>query len=95
MDGPQAFYRIAKGGASSTGNQAYLPVVSEQAGNARGFYMDFGEDEDPGSHGTAVEAVRNITTDTDIYYSLSGQQLTGKPAKGGIYIHNGKKVVIK
>lgn len=95
MDGPQAFYRIAKGGASSTGNQAYLPVESSRAEGARGFYMDFGEDEDPGSHGTAVEAVRNITTDTDIYYSLSGQQMNGKPAKGGIYIHNGKKVVIK
>ena len=95
MDGPQAFYRIAKGGASSIGNQAYLPVESSRAEGARGFYMDFGEDEDPGSHGTAVEAVRNITTDTDIYYSLSGQQMNGKPAKGGIYIHNGKKVVIK
>ena len=95
MEGPQAFYRIANGGASSIGNQAYLPVVSEQAGEARGFYMDFGEDEDPGSHGTAVEVVKSTVTKSDVYYNLNGQQMNGKPAKGGIYIHNGKKVVIK
>lgn len=95
MEGPQAFYRIANGGASSIGNQAYLPVVSEQAGEARGFYMDFGEDEDPGSYGTAVEVVKSTVTKSDVYYNLNGQQMNGKPAKGGIYIHNGKKVVIK
>lgn len=95
IDGPQAFYRIAAQGAQSTGNQAYLPVLSERAAGARGFYMVFGEDEDPGSHGTAVEVVKNTVTKSDVYYNLNGQQLTGKPVKGGIYIHNGKKVVIK
>lgn len=95
IDGPQAFYRIAAQGAQSSGNQAYLPVLSERAAGARGFYMVFGEDEDPGSHGTAVEVVKNTVTKSDVYYNLNGQQLTGKPVKGGIYIHNGKKVVIK
>ena len=29
------------------------------------------------------------------YYTLEGQKLNGKPAKKGLYIHNGHKVVIK
>ena len=29
------------------------------------------------------------------YYTLSGQRLTGKPSQRGIYIHAGKKIVVK
>ena len=29
------------------------------------------------------------------WYSLDGSKLSGKPAKAGIYIQNGKKVVVK
>jgi hypothetical protein len=29
------------------------------------------------------------------WYSLDGRKLSGKPTKSGVYIHNGKKVVIK
>ena len=38
-------------------------------------------------------AVRNGVTDG--WYDLSGRRLTGKPAKKGIYIRNGKKIAIK
>lgn len=30
----------------------------------------------------------------DAWYSLSGMRLNGKPAQRGLYIHQGKKVVI-
>jgi hypothetical protein len=30
-----------------------------------------------------------------VYYNLNGQKLAGKPAKGGLYIMNGKKVIVK
>ena len=33
--------------------------------------------------------------DTDAWYSLDGRRLSGKPAKKGMYINNGKKVIIK
>ena len=31
----------------------------------------------------------------DNYYDLNGRRLSGKPTKKGVYIHNGKTVVIK
>ena len=33
-------------------------------------------------------------TDSDAWYTLSGTRLNGKPSAKGLYIHNGKKVVI-
>ena len=60
--------------------------------------MSFGDDEE-GGETTDIETIVNgndLTGTTHrTYYSLSGQQLNGKPAKGGIYICNGKKIVIK
>lgn len=35
------------------------------------------------------------SSDTDAWYSLDGRRLSGKPAKKGMYINNGKKVIIK
>ncbi len=32
---------------------------------------------------------------TERWFDLSGRQLTGKPAKKGVYIHSGKKQVVK
>ena len=102
IEGLQGFYRIAKNGGWSYGNQGYLPLVTSQIdsdimGGARGFELSFDEDE-----GGEVTAIENIETskseavaETAIYYSLSGQKLSGKPAKGGIYICNGKKIAIK
>lgn len=101
-DGPQGFYRIAKNGGYSMGNQGYLPLLTANIGGdvwagARGFGLSF--DEDEGGEVTAIESIDTIdshaTAETAIYYSLSGQKLNGKPAKGGIYICNGKKIAIK
>lgn len=35
------------------------------------------------------------SSDTDAWYSLDGRRLSGKPATKGLYINNGKKVIIK
>lgn len=101
-NGPQGFYRIARDGGYSLGNQGYLPLETSKIGGdvwagARGFELSFDEDE-----GGEITAIENIETrkseaivETAIYYSLSGQKFSGKPAKGGIYICNGKKIAIK
>lgn len=43
--------------------------------------------------------ISNITVDNkandDAWYSLNGMRLTEKPQQNGIYVHNGKKVVVK
>ena len=48
--------------------------------------------------GGTVTPVANINTNapqTDTWYSISGQRLQGKPTTKGVYIHNGKKEVVK
>ena len=102
QNGPQGFYRIAKDGGYSLGNQGYLPLLTANVGGdvwagARGFDLSF--DDDESGEVTAIEDAKTVdsktTAKTAVYFSLSGQQLSGKPAKGGIYICNGKKVFIK
>lgn len=44
---------------------------------------------------THVVNVNASTSQTDVWYSLAGQRLQGKPAAKGVYIHNGKKEVVK
>jgi hypothetical protein len=36
-----------------------------------------------------------MTFDSEAWYTLDGVRLSGKPSKKGLYINNGKKVVIK
>ena len=50
------------------------------------------------SKGGTVTPVANINTNApqpDTWYSISGQHLQGKPTAKGVYIHNGKKEVVK
>lgn len=43
---------------------------------------------------TGTPTISNTTTD-NAWYTLSGMKLGKKPAKSGVYIHQGKKVIIK
>ena len=43
---------------------------------------------------TGTPTISNTTTD-NAWYTLSGMKLDMKPAKSGVYIHQGKKVIIK
>ena len=57
-------------------------------------------DDDELDEPTAIELIENLfgedtTGQPATWYSLSGQMLSGKPSKSGIYIMNGKKVFIK
>ena len=39
--------------------------------------------------------IENVSADEDgKWYNLNGTEVSGKPAKGGIYIFNGHKVVV-
>ena len=78
--------------------KAFGPVEAETLNAAGGLATDWTEStifttlaEDPL---VSVETVRVETTGDNSYYNLMGQKVTGNlPA--GIYIHNGKKVVIR
>ena len=57
----------------------------------RAFVLNFGDEE------TGILSTTNFTnfTNSDAWYSLDGRKLNGKPTTKGLYINNGRKVVIK
>ena len=44
---------------------------------------------------TAISGVNSEEVNSEEWYDLSGRRLEGKPAKKGVYIHNGKKEVVR
>ena len=79
-------------GSNLPANSAYLQSGYNVTTDAQGFAIFFDEDNTT----TAIESVESAATadDNAPYYSLQGVRYAGKPA-AGIYIHNGKKVIIK
>jgi hypothetical protein len=72
--------------------RAYFQLNSDQASNARAFVLNFDGGEQTGITTTDFT---NFTNSNDAWYDLSGRKLSGKPTTKGLYINNGKKVVIK
>lgn len=57
----------------------------------RAFNLNFGEDD-----ATGIVSTTNYTNSAGAgWYDLSGRKLQGKPTAKGLYINNGRKVVIK
>ena len=70
-------------------NKAYLSVTTSGQLHAPALSIVFGGD-------TTSIANTNLTNLTnDAWYDLNGRKLNGKPAQKGIYIKNGKKIVVK
>jgi hypothetical protein len=68
------------------------PTNSQQAG-VRAFKLNFGDDDN--ATGILTTNFTNPTNSGNEWYSLDGRKLSGKPMQRGIYINNGKRVVIK
>ena len=70
-----------------------LAVGNPTAGaRVTSFVMNLGDDE---TTGITTTNDANYTNKTDAWYDLQGRRVSGKPTAKGIYINNGKKVVIK
>ena len=72
--------------------RAYFHVdLAGQPSGIRSFVLNFGGEE------TGILSTTNFTNSTNsgVWYSLDGRKLNGKPTTKGLYINNGKKVVIK
>lgn len=83
------FYKV-DGSVDLKANRAYLPLLKSEVSSTRRFIgMDF-EDGEEGTTG-----IRNtiLTIEQNVWYNLQGQRVE-RPGKG-LYIRNGKKVVIK
>ncbi len=90
-------------GASIGAQRAYFQLdgitagaspSGEQGGLIRAFVLNFADGQE-----TAISAQPILNSQFSIlnsaWYTLDGRKLSGKPTKAGLYIVNGKKVVIK
>ncbi len=59
------------------------------ASNIKSFVLNFDEET------TSIKQVNNAAANASAWYTLDGRRLNEKPAAAGLYINNGKKVVIK
>ena len=62
---------------------------------ARAFVVDFGEGDGETTGIMSTTDFTDYTEKSDAWYNLDGRKLSGQPTKKGVYIQNGKKVVIK
>ncbi len=102
---------ISKGSKPYLSNSSYLPIRKDKAATMNRLgtsYVDFESvgsakkvpgvifDFDNVGGTTGINEVVNQSTKLNDgkYYTLSGQQVE-KPTAGGIYIHNGRKFVVK
>ena len=89
-----AYFQISKADAELMGVGTSYDMSTASSAKPC-FLLEFPEDE------AVVTGIRNLTSDASPreegreYYSLDGRRLQGKPATKGLYIHNGKKIILK
>lgn len=95
----EAFYRVSPTknggqGAHSYGHNAFLQLETSKITNqsANGFILTFGDGGD--ADGINEVFGTNENTDNSIY-TIDGKKLETMPTRSGVYIINGKKVVIR
>ena len=71
-------------------NKCWIELVPASEAHARTLSIVFEGGTDP----TGIDSVKT-TAENGIWYDLNGRSINGKPSRAGIYIINGKKVVIK
>jgi hypothetical protein len=92
----EAFYRVAKGGALIKPNSAYISFPTTSQAKVSFLFGDdlFGDVNDGIATGITDAADRKADRKGE-WYSLDGRKLNGAPTEKGLYIVNGKKVLVK
>ena len=84
--GKVGFYRAETGKLAA--GKAYLKGLATPS-SARIINLVFDDDA------TAIENYRQEASTTNDWYTLDGRKLEGKPTRKGLYLLNGKKVVVR
>lgn len=87
------FYRVDKSG-NLAANKAYLELPRSQA--AKGFVVmsfDGGTTAIDAPNASASKA--SAESEDNVYYTLQGVRVNGRPTRPGVYINNGKKIIIR
>ena len=95
------FYRLENISDPLANNRAYLVLTKAQSGTASSNPVKFIPLFD--FDGELVDAIDDVPAEVTesvidmhgIFYTLQGLKIEGFPQKGGIYIQNGKKVMVK
>lgn len=87
--------KICLGTSVTVGPYRWIVRKTNKFGNTTNYvsemrFFDNEEDDDA----TAITEVTEMT-DASTWYDLNGRRLQGKPAQKGIYIHNGRKEIVK
>ena len=91
-DGLFRYYALASGYTNY--NKSYLHLLTSLLENAsaKGFSLKFEENDET----TGISDVtKDNATKAEVWYNLQGVRLNGKPSAPGIYVNNGKKVVVE
>uniref|UniRef100_UPI003FA03958 hypothetical protein n=1 Tax=Prevotella fusca TaxID=589436 RepID=UPI003FA03958 len=89
LNNPIGFYKVKKSVTTVPGNKAFL-VLTDAEAQAKGFILTF---EDGSTTGIETVETSKGSIEDGVYYDLQGRRVEN-PTRG-IYIVNGKKVVIK
>ncbi len=90
LSGKDGTFVSVNGNANIGKNKAYLQLPTSVFGGTRSIGISY--DDEDGTTGINVQSSK-FNVQSDAYYTLQGQRVV-KPGKG-LYIKNGKKVVIK
>ena len=72
--------------------RAYFEIISDEPAEIKSIVLNF--DEETTSIKTISES-SDHSKNSDSYFTLDGRRLTTQPTTAGLYIINGKKVLIK
>lgn len=81
-------------GATLSANSAYMELSKEAGAKIASIVLFYDESEEPSGEATGIVTVNHENEKKEVWYNLSGQPVE-TPSKAGIYIRNGKKVVVK
>lgn len=83
-------------GDANSGSSSGVQDPTAAAAASREVMLNFIDDEEE-SGTTGIKQVDTTMQrmDSNVFYTLEGVKLTSRPTQRGIYIHNGRKVVIK
>ena len=89
QNGKEAFFKVPAAGYTPSANKAALAVpITGTFSGAKEMIVIGGE-------ATGIDSIDNGQLTIDNYYTVDGKLVKGQPTQKGIYVVNGRKVVIK
>lgn len=94
-EGKAGYYKSSRGIETLGANRAYLETSISPVVNTKGFVFTFDDTEDTPTNVIPIESINNNRDANNSLYDLQGRKITGDNLQKGIYIRNGKKILMK